>query len=332
MKMFYFLMIISSILLSLSSKNWMTIWILMELNLFSFIPIMMNKKNVKINNSPMMNYFMIQCFSTMVFIMTVFILSLNLSYSMMITFKIMMNLSILMKLGFYPFYYWMILLMKNISWMNCFILSTMQKFIPMIIVLNLWSNYTVLLILNLINSALSTIGGMNNSNMKMIMAFSSMNHTSWMLLIMTMFESLFISYILIYFMITLSIMMLFKTFNIKSIKNMYSMKLPNFLKMLFNINFISLGGIPPMFGFILKWMSNFLSKLNYFLYFNLMFLMMMSFLTFFYYLMIIMPSIMYFNKSWNKNFLMMSSLKKNSLIFMISFMSLWLMSMNMIIN
>ena len=303
----------------------------MEINLFSFTPILIKKNNVKIYNSPVINYFLIQCFRTIIFVIITIFMSINLNYSINFLIKIFIIISIIIKLGFYPFYFWIIIIIKNISWRNCFILSTLQKIIPLLIIINLWSNFSALLILNIMNRFIRTLGGINNSNLKIIIAFSSINHARWILLVIIIFESLLYLYISIYFLINLSIIILFKNFNIKSIKNIYSIKYPNFIKIIFRVNFLSLGGIPPIFGFILKWISNLISKIGYYFYLNLILLIIISFITFFYYLFIIIPRIIFFNKSWNKYFLKFINFKKYNYIYILIFISTWIISLNIII-
>nr|AHB23651.1 NADH dehydrogenase subunit 2 [Idris sp. MM-2013] len=331
MNLFYSMIIILSIYLSISTTNLLLMWFIMELNLFSFMPFLLSKNNIKIGSNPMMNFFLIQCFSTMIFILSLFYFLLNLSFFLNYLIYILLSFSILIKLGFFPFHYWLIKLMKNISWLNCFIISTIQKIIPLFIMLNLWFNNIFILMLNMINSIFSTLGGMNNSNLKMILAYSSMNHLSWMFLILIISEKLFFLYISFYFLILYSIMMLFNKMNIYSIKNINNFKYSNLLKIIFSINFISLGGIPPLFGFILKWLTILIVEISYFIFMNLLILMIVSFLTFFYYIQIISTTMMFFNNYWNKMFLMTMKFNLNNSIFLMMFFSLWMFMINMII-
>nr|AET62629.1 NADH dehydrogenase subunit 2 [Trissolcus basalis] len=283
-------------ILSITINNWLFMWMLMEFNLMIFIPILIEKKNIKILSKISFKYFLIQSFASMIFLFNILMIFLLNNLINMNLIMIMLMITMFMKLGMSPFHMWFITMMNNLSWNNCFILSTIQKMIPFIIMMNMINkNLMIFLMFNIFNSIISTIGGLNQNFIKPLMAYSSINHMSWMMIINLSIEKIFYFYLFIYFIMNLMIMKFFEWMNIKFMNLIFSKKTSVMNKMIMFISILSLGGIPPTIGFLIKWSSIYSMKINPMMNFNLIILLMMSTITMIYYLNLIIPSLMYFN-------------------------------------
>nr|AXR86038.1 NADH dehydrogenase subunit 2 [Telenomus sp. ZCS-2018] len=297
--MYYYPIFLSIILVNLMSiliNNWFMMWILMELNLMIFIPLIIEKKNIKIISKISFKYFLIQSFGSMIFLFSILTnLMINNIMNMNLINFFMMTM-MLIKLGMFPFQMWFIKMMNCISWDNCFILSTIQKMIPFMIMMNIMNkNLKIFMIINILNSIMSTIGGLNQNFIKPLLAYSSVNHMSWMMIVTLTMEKLFFIYLIIYSINNFMIMKYFKKMNIMFINKIFSMKSSYMTKMIMMMNILSLGGIPPMIGFLIKWMSIFSMYNNIFLNFNMIILLFMSTISVLYYLFLMIPSTLYFN-------------------------------------
>nr|ACJ69625.1 NADH dehydrogenase subunit 2 [Enicospilus sp. MD-2008] len=283
--------------IAISMNSWFTIWMILELNLLSFIPfiIFFNKYFKECS----LKYFIIQASSSSIFIFFSIINSL-MNFNMLnnkinYLIIIMLNLTILMKLGSAPFHSWFINLMNNLSWLNCFILASWQKIIPLML-LSFNFNKFIIIYSALLSSIISSILGNNHQALRMIMSFSSIINLSWMLIILMFSNKLLMLFFILYLLNNISLMMMFNYLNIFYINQMIMLK--NNFKYYLMINFFSLANLPPFLGFIMKWSSIIILSmtLNHLL---LLIFIMMSLMSFLFYTRI-MLSLLLFYKFYNK--------------------------------
>nr|YP_010610797.1 NADH dehydrogenase subunit 2 [Eledone cirrhosa]WAP91618.1 NADH dehydrogenase subunit 2 [Eledone cirrhosa] len=254
-------------IISLSSSHWFMMWMGLELNLMGILPLMnIKSKNYEIESS--MKYFIIQSFSSSIFMMSmIFMYLYSLSmYSMFNNslFSSIMIMSLLIKLGSAPFHFWLPSMCKQMSWMMLFFILSWQKLAPLFMLSFINFNYTIIIISSLLSSFMGSMQAINQTNLQLIMVYSSISHLGWMLASCSINNLLMMLYLLIYMLI---IMPLFLYFNSKSNLFMYSLSHHNYNLNKENIFIImlilSLGGMPPMMGFLSKLMIlNMLLSMN----------------------------------------------------------------------
>nr|YP_010326869.1 NADH dehydrogenase subunit 2 [Olene inclusa]UNP54121.1 NADH dehydrogenase subunit 2 [Olene inclusa] len=299
-KMFFFFMLIFSTLISISSNSWLGCWIGLEINLLSFIPLISNSNNL-LSNEASLKYFLTQSIASinfLTFILLKMILFKN--FEMNFFLSIMINSSMLMKMGSTPFHFWFPNIVEGLSWFNNFILMTWQKITPMII-LSYYLNKNFIIIIIMLNVVISALGGLNQISLRKLMAFSSINNLSWMMAALIISENLWLFFLLIYsFMISI-ICFMFNMMNMYYINQLFINNLNPMIKINMLINFLSLGGLPPFIGFLPKWIIiNYL--INNQLYFMTFIMIMMSLIILFYYIRIIYSTLMfnYLKLKWFK--------------------------------
>nr|ALO71155.1 NADH deshydrogenase subunit 2 [Subcoccinella vigintiquattuorpunctata] len=254
--MLFLITLMMGTLISISSYSWFAMWIGLEINMLSFIPLMNESKNSN-SSEASLKYFIIQAISSMIILFS-FLLSLILVENL-IQFKVplemIFNSALLTKMGAAPFHFWFPEIIEGLSWMNISILLTWQKIAPMILVMyNLNSNLFFSLII-LLSMMISGIKSWNQTSMKKILAFSSINHIGWMLSIFMFNQSLWLFYFSFYSFVTISLISMFQKFWISSIQSLLNILNSNKnIKLLFLFNFLSMGGLPPFLGFFPKWM------------------------------------------------------------------------------
>nr|YP_010586160.1 NADH dehydrogenase subunit 2 [Eubasilissa sinensis]UZZ43922.1 NADH dehydrogenase subunit 2 [Eubasilissa sinensis] len=319
--MFFFTMMMSS-LFSISSLSFINMWMGMEVNLISFIPLMMNNSN-SLSSESMMKYFLIQSLSSANFLLSsIILISMNkwFSYFNWLNFFIffIMNISLLMKMGAAPLHFWFPKTMKGLSWMNCLILSTWQKIIPMII-LSYCYLMMVLTLFILLSVILGSLMGFNQTSLQMILAYSSISHIGWMLTTMMINMNMWFLYFMTYSFLTSILMMMFNFMKIFHLIQIFSSKPSMYINYFIFLNLLSLGGLPPFLGFLPKWLTiNFLI-LNKFYFMNFI-LIMSSLINLFFYLRIMYSFLMmnYHETKFNKIFI-----NKINLMIIMSFLSLF---------
>nr|YP_009116308.1 NADH dehydrogenase subunit 2 [Limnephilus decipiens]BAQ19267.1 NADH dehydrogenase subunit 2 [Limnephilus decipiens] len=254
--LFLSLMMISTIF-SISSLSMINIWMGMEINLISFIPIMINKNN-NFSSESMMSYFLVQSISSANFLFSFMLIVsftkwFNLTSLKSLTILFMMNISLLMKLGAAPFHFWFPKTMKGLNWMNCFILSTWQKILPMI-TLSYCFISKLLMIIASMSVIIGSIMGLMQTSLQMILTYSSISHIGWMLISLMLKLNIWLIYLIIYSFLNYILMSFFKIMNMYTLNQIYSNKNSNFIKYFIMLNLLSLSGLPPLLGFMPKWL------------------------------------------------------------------------------
>nr|YP_009110412.1 NADH dehydrogenase subunit 2 [Striacosta albicosta]AIX11756.1 NADH dehydrogenase subunit 2 [Striacosta albicosta] len=314
-KMFFMFILFFSTLISISSNSWFGCWIGLEINLLSFIPLISNSNNLLATEASL-KYFLTQSIASINFLFTILIkMILMKNFEMNNFISIMMNSSMLMKMGSTPFHFWFPNIIEGLSWFNSFILMTWQKITPMII-LSYYLNKNFIIIIILMNIVIGAIGGLNQTSLRKLMAFSSINNLGWMLSSIMISETLWFFYLIMYsFMISI-MCFLFYILNMYFINQLFINNMNFFIKINLLINFLSLGGLPPFIGFFPKWIIiNFLINNN--MYLLTFIFIMMSLIMLFFYIRISYSAFMfnYLKMKWFKIFI------KNNYFLLINFFS-----------
>nr|YP_009497823.1 NADH dehydrogenase subunit 2 [Prismostictoides unihyala]AWT58502.1 NADH dehydrogenase subunit 2 [Prismostictoides unihyala] len=315
-KMFFLFILFLSTLISISSNTWFGCWIGLEINLLSFIPLMSNSNNLLMSEASL-KYFLTQAIASINFL---FIILLKLSTIKNFEFNniisIIINSSLLMKMGSAPFHFWFPNIVEGLTWFNNFILMTWQKITPMIL-LSYYFNKNFLYFMIIFNVIIGAIGGLNQTSLRKLMAFSSINNLGWMIFSIMISENLWLFYLLMYSFLISIMCFFFYILNMFFINQLFINNINNMIKLNLLINFLSLGGLPPFIGFLPKWIIiNFL-MINKFYLITFIFIMM-SLIIIFFYIRIIYSSFMfnYYKMKWLKIFL------KNNFLFYINSLSM----------
>nr|YP_009467151.1 NADH dehydrogenase subunit 2 [Phatnoma laciniatum]ARB50156.1 NADH dehydrogenase subunit 2 [Phatnoma laciniatum] len=244
------LMIISMIIM-LSSTNWFSMWMSVEINLISFITFLKINSN-KLMMEKCMIYFLTQSLGSMIFLTSILISKLSvISFN---TLNLTLFMSMMLKLGMSPFHIWMPEMMNKLSWNKMIIAITLQKINPMMIMSMMTHKSTLILMLITLSTITGAIMGINQTSMTKIMAFSSINHLGWMTLCMMNLNNLWTKYLLIYSMITTLFCITLNSMNMFYINQMFLNKMI-ISKILMSILMLNMAGLPPMPGFLIKWMT-----------------------------------------------------------------------------
>nr|ALO70998.1 NADH deshydrogenase subunit 2 [Pselaphinae sp. 4 EF-2015] len=284
-------LITMSTIISISSNSWFGMWLGLEINLMSIIPLMSNIKNSYSTESSI-KYFIIQALSSAI-IMISMIFLVNISNSPVTnlnnSINLIFNSALMTKMGSAPFHFWFPEIMEGLNWLNCFIMLTWQKITPMIL-MNYSINSMFIFTVIILSMLISGILGINQNSLRKILAYSSINHIGWMLASMMFFESIWLIYFLIYFMILFNLITIFNLYKIFFVTQlMFFMKENLKLNYFFIMNFLSLGGLPPFIGFLPKWLTiqMMIINNNFLLPF---FMIILTLLTLFYYIRTMMSS------------------------------------------
>nr|YP_010184509.1 NADH dehydrogenase subunit 2 [Thysanoteuthis rhombus]ACZ72739.1 NADH dehydrogenase subunit 2 [Thysanoteuthis rhombus]QVH33941.1 NADH dehydrogenase subunit 2 [Thysanoteuthis rhombus] len=251
---FLFVMImIMGTMLSLSSSHWLTMWMGLELNLMGFLPLM-NIKGKMLEAEASMKYFIIQSMSSSVLIISsVIMYNSSLSWYSMFTDNITSNLimlSLILKLGGAPLHFWMPSITKQMTWGILFMMLTWQKLAPLFMLSLINSNQLTLLLISVASTIMGSIMALNQTNLQLIITYSSISHLGWMLSTISINSSLSMIYFINYIIISIPLMNMLST-SLGS--HLFSLAHKSKVNNLIAVSLVlSLGGLPPLLGFMSK--------------------------------------------------------------------------------
>nr|YP_010448464.1 NADH dehydrogenase subunit 2 [Codonobdella sp. B45A]UTS56335.1 NADH dehydrogenase subunit 2 [Codonobdella sp. B45A] len=243
-----------STLMAISSSNWFFIWVSMELNMLSFIPIMLNN-NSMLEMEGAIKYFMTQSVASSCMLMSS--LMMWMSVLNCEKFNLLLMFVIFMKLGTFPCHFWFPSVMSSCKWDMCMLLTTWQKLIPIFLFISIINaNNTVIMMACILNMFIGGLFGMNSNNMKSVMAYSSITHMGWLMMMkMVSMNLLMFLYFIIYTMMVIPMFITLKKLNMNLYKNFMLLNKNSLINIVLVLMMImSMAGLPPFTGFFLKLM------------------------------------------------------------------------------
>nr|YP_010735781.1 NADH dehydrogenase subunit 2 [Angulomastax meiospina]WEL32756.1 NADH dehydrogenase subunit 2 [Angulomastax meiospina] len=332
-KMLFMLFIIMGSMISLSSYSWMGIWMGLEINMLSFIP-MLSKQNNMLMNETSIKYFIVQTLASSTLMMSIILIHMKSMMNLMMydMMTLMINLSLMMKIGAAPMHYWLTEVMGETNWMNCLMLMTWQKLTPLAVMSYCIKMNMIIMTIVMMSAIIGSLGGLNQSSLRKMLAYSSINHMGWMIMTMMISENLWEIYFIVYSMMSIMVIMMMNQNKLIWMNQMFNSNNDNNLnKYLIYLSMLSLGGLPPFTGFIPKWLTMQMMIEN-----NMTFIMtvliMSSMITLYYYLRITFTAMILTSEINKWNIKNNQSTKMNMTMSMMVIMSntMMLMSPNII--
>nr|AMY60812.1 NADH dehydrogenase subunit 2 [Limnogale mergulus] len=253
--------LISGTLITMVSSHWLMAWIGLEMNMFAIIPLIM-KTHTPRTTEAATKYFLTQATASMMLLMAA---SLNFMQTGQWTLtgldssasSTLMLAALMMKLGMAPFHFWLPEVTQGTPLSTSVIILTWQKLAPLSIMYQMAPtlNQDMVMTSALMSILIGGWGGLNQTQLRKIMAYSSIAHMGWMAMVLVFNQSLMLLNLLLYIIFTLT------TFTI--LMNCLSLSTST-LSMAWNhhplmvttllMTLMSMGGLPPLSGFIPKWL------------------------------------------------------------------------------
>nr|QOC70760.1 NADH dehydrogenase subunit 2 [Tetraclita squamosa squamosa] len=249
----YMFFLVLGTLISISSSSLFGMWMGLEINLMSFIPLIINLENNKKSSEAAIKYFLVQAIASSLVIFSSMFFFIFSGSAFALSPNIIITLALCTKLGMAPFHFWFPEVLEGMNWINSLLLLTWQKISPLII-LSILFHAKNLMILALTSAIVGAISGFNQTSMRKILAFSSISHLGWIGSIMFLNSSLWIIYFILYCLTSFILCFSFWFFNLNYFSQLSMIQNMN-EKMIIFINMLSLGGLPPLLGFLPKWIA-----------------------------------------------------------------------------
>nr|AAL16596.1 NADH dehydrogenase subunit 2 [Risor ruber] len=260
--------ILSILLLSLglgttitfSSSHWLLAWMGLEINTLAILPLMAQHHHPRAVEATT-KYFLTQATAaaTLFFAATTnaWLTGQWNIYSLTHPIPLTMIIFALsLKIGLAPLHTWLPEVLQGLDFITGLILSTWQKLAPFILLVQLPLNHqTILVPLGLTSALIGGWGGLNQTQLRKILAYSSIAHLGWMLIIIQFSPSLTTLALSTYIIMTSSLFLALNTTTSTTINTLATSWAKNpLLAALLPLALLSLGGLPPFTGFMPKWM------------------------------------------------------------------------------
>nr|AAN23024.1 NADH dehydrogenase subunit 2 [Etheostoma obeyense]ALR96035.1 NADH dehydrogenase subunit 2 [Etheostoma obeyense]ALR96036.1 NADH dehydrogenase subunit 2 [Etheostoma obeyense] len=246
--------------ITFASSHWLLAWMGLEMNTLAIIPLMAQHHHPRAVEATT-KYFLTQATAAA---MLLFASTTNawltgqwdiqqMTHPLPIT---LITLALALKIGLAPVHSWLPEVLQGLDLSTGLILSTWQKLAPFALLLQIQpANSTVLVALGLASTLIGGWGGLNQTQLRKILAYSSIAHLGWMILVLQFSPSLTLLTLLTYFVMTFSSFLVFKLNNSTNINTLATSwaKAPA-LTALTPLILLSLGGLPPLTGFMPKWL------------------------------------------------------------------------------
>nr|WDE89092.1 NADH dehydrogenase subunit 2 [Empidonax flaviventris] len=260
-KLIFSLSLLLGTTITISSSHWVMAWTGLEINTLAILPLISKSHHPRAIEAST-KYFLIQATASTLLL---FSSMLNAWFTgqwdiTQLTHPLscmLLTVAISMKLGLVPFHFWFPEVLQGSSLMTSLLLATIMKFPPTIL-LFLTSpslNPTLLSMMAIASAALGGWMGLNQTQIRKIMAFSSISHLGWMTIILIYSPKLTLITFYLYSLTTAAIFFTLDTTNTLKLSTLMAAwsKIPSLTAALM-LTLLSLAGLPPLTGFLPKWL------------------------------------------------------------------------------
>nr|ABW04227.1 NADH dehydrogenase subunit 2 [Gambelia copeii] len=248
-------------IITASSHHWLLAWIGLEINTLAIIPII-SKQHHPRSTEAATKYFLTQAAASALILFsstinawdtgTWNILLMNNQQA-----NILLTAALAMKLGLAPMHFWLPEVLQGSTMKTALIISTWQKLAPMTLMYLTINNLspTILLMMGLLSTTIGGWGGLNQTQLRKIMAYSSIAHLGWIAAIGPMMTNIMTLNLVIYIMMTTSMFSTLLMTQSKTIQDTtMSWTSSPTATITMMLTLLSLGGLPPLSGFMPKWL------------------------------------------------------------------------------
>nr|VFU78667.1 NADH dehydrogenase subunit 2 [Proasellus grafi] len=243
MNMVFLSTLLLGVTMMVTSKTWFSVWLGLEINLLSFLPIILLSSASTSEGG--LKYFLVQAVGSLLILQTSF------AWPMLPHPFLFFMLPLTLKLGAAPLHFWLPEVTQTLSWRVNMILLTVQKTGPLYLLAMVSVAHKIpLVIIGALSTIIGSLGGLNETDLRKLMAFSSISHMGWMMVGMVITPIHWMLYFMTYIITSLSLIIFLDKTHIFSLNQLSFKSKTGLLAMLL---FLSLGGFPPFLGFAPKW-------------------------------------------------------------------------------
>nr|YP_010128365.1 NADH dehydrogenase subunit 2 [Neolissochilus hexastichus]QPQ74987.1 NADH dehydrogenase subunit 2 [Neolissochilus hexastichus] len=247
--------------LTFASSHWLLAWMGLEINTLAITPLMAQHHHPRAVEATT-KYFLTQATAAA---MILFASTTNawmtgewsindLSSPIAST---MFMAALALKIGLAPMHFWMPEVLQGLDLLTGLILSTWQKLAPLALIIQTAQNInpSLLTTLGILSALVGGWGGLNQTQLRKILAYSSIAHMGWMVIIIQYAPQLTMVALGTYIIMTSAAFLTLKTLTTTKMNTLATAWSKNpILASTTALVLLSLGGLPPLTGFMPKWL------------------------------------------------------------------------------
>ena len=249
----FLLFIFLGMIIAVSSPHWFGVWIGLEINIYSFLPFISgigSTPTSSLRQEAATKYFFSQAVGSIILLTSALAIYTDI-HSIILAFFL---IAILLKAGAAPFHFWYPRVIAILPWPTCWLLSTIQKLLPLFLLIKFYPfRPWVILIAGTIIVIVGGIGGLNQTQLRAIIAYSAIGQIGWLTASIQLSTEIAIVMFINYLVTIRGIILLFTVIESKTgdEPSLYRNRHPIIIVIIV-ILLISLAGIPVFVGFYPK--------------------------------------------------------------------------------
>nr|YP_009312114.1 NADH dehydrogenase subunit 2 [Cosmochilus harmandi]BAV71459.1 NADH dehydrogenase subunit 2 [Cosmochilus harmandi] len=247
--------------LTFASSHWLLAWMGLEINTLAITPLMAQHHHPRAVEATT-KYFLTQATAAAMILFasttnawmtgewTINDLSNPIASTMFMT-------ALALKIGLAPMHFWMPEVLQGLDLLTGLILSTWQKLAPFALIIQTAQTIdpALLTLLGITSTLVGGWGGLNQTQIRKILAYSSIAHMGWMIIIIQYAPQLTLIALGMYIIMTSAAFLTMKTLLTTKINTLATTWSKNpILTSTTALVLLSLGGLPPLTGFMPKWL------------------------------------------------------------------------------
>nr|YP_009107439.1 NADH dehydrogenase subunit 2 [Platydoras armatulus]AIU41059.1 NADH dehydrogenase subunit 2 [Platydoras armatulus] len=247
--------------LTFMSSHWLLAWMGLEINTLAILPLMTQHHHPRAVEATT-KYFLAQAAAaaTILFASTINAWATgewNICCLTHPAATTLTTMALALKIGLAPVHFWMPPVMQGLDLLTGLIMATWQKLAPFALIIQTapHANSQLLIALGLLSVLIGGWGGLNQTQLRKILAYSSIAHLGWMIIVTQFKPQLTILALITYIMMTSATFLTFKLLHTTKINTLTTTwtKTP-LITAIAALTLLSLGGLPPLTGFMPKWL------------------------------------------------------------------------------
>nr|ATG83348.1 NADH dehydrogenase subunit 2 [Cnemaspis samanalensis] len=243
------------------SHHWLFDWLALELNTLTILPIIIKHHHPRATEAAT-KYFLIQATTAATLLLAGTMNAWqtgqwDITHTTTPPAAMLFTMAIMMKLGLAPMHLWYPEILQGTTMLTALLISTWQKIAPLTLLFltapTLPTN--TLMLSGFLSALLGGWAGLNQTQTRKIMAFSSIAHMGWLITTICLNPSLTMLAFILYTIMTTTMFITLNTNTTNSLANLNTTW--SYSPMMLTVTMLALlalGGLPPLTGFVPKWL------------------------------------------------------------------------------